>query len=181
MLQAWDMLCEEALQPGTVLSPAHRSRSHTLTHLLPTLKWLPSLSAPFPSQVLSVLAKVDDWAFDPFQLAQVTNGHPLSTLTFHLVKKCGLMPGRYGINETRLARFLCAVEEGYNHDTPYHNAIHAADVVRSLYVLLTRGGVVRRLCSEDNYESTVFAALIAATVHDFEHKGVNVSQGPGTV
>lgn len=124
-----------------------------------------------------MLAKVDDWAFDPFQLAQVTNGHPLSTLTFHLVKKCGLMPGRYGINETRLARFLCAVEEGYNQDTPYHNAIHAADVVRSLYVLLTRGGVVRRLCSEDNYESTVFAALIAATVHDFEHKGVNVSSG----
>lgn len=38
-------------------------------------------------------------------------------------------------------RFLLRIEEGYLQDI-YHSRAHAADVLRSLHVLLTRGGVL---------------------------------------
>lgn len=41
-----------------------------------------------------------------------------------------------------LSRFLRRVEDGYPSN-PYHNAIHAADVVQSLHLLMTKGGVAK--------------------------------------
>ena len=49
---------------------------------------------------------------------------------------------------------------------------HAADVVRSLYCLFTLGGVARTVWPEAQ-EEAILAAIFAATVHDFEHKGLN--------
>ena len=37
----------------------------------------------------------------------------------------------------RLAAYLRRIEDGYQ-DNPYHSRIHAADVVRTLHVVLTR-------------------------------------------
>jgi len=34
------------------------------------------------------------------------------------------------LNAMRLARFLQSIEAGYHPANPYHNAIHAADVVQ---------------------------------------------------
>lgn len=33
--------------------------------------------------------------------------------------------------------FLSRVEDNYHSDVPYHNSIHAADVVQSIHVLLS--------------------------------------------
>lgn len=38
------------------------------------------------------------------------------------------------------SRYLVAVEDNYR-DNPYHNRIHAADVLRTLHCIMTRGGV----------------------------------------
>ena len=37
-------------------------------------------------------------------------------------------------------RFLVALEDNYSYN-PYHNRMHAADVLRTLHVIMTRGGV----------------------------------------
>lgn len=50
--------------------------------------------------------------------------------------------------------------------------IHAADVVRSLYCLLTQGGVARTIWP-DAQDEAMIAAIFSAVVHDFEHKGLN--------
>lgn len=121
--------------------------------------------------VAAVLANVGEWGFDSFELDRVTCGRPLSTLTFWLMKKMHLVPGRNEIRESRLARFLCRVEDRYM-DNPYHCRIHAADVVRTLYVLLTRGGVLKQVFSHDQ-EMAAIMSIMAAVLHDFEHKGVN--------
>ena len=47
------------------------------------------------SKVLAVLAKIDDWQFDSFELNEVTSGRPLSTLGFAIMTKCELVPGRW--------------------------------------------------------------------------------------
>eukprot|EP00195_Chlamydomonas_chlamydogama_P005551 CAMPEP_0202896684 /NCGR_PEP_ID=MMETSP1392-20130828/5636_1 /ASSEMBLY_ACC=CAM_ASM_000868 /TAXON_ID=225041 /ORGANISM="Chlamydomonas chlamydogama, Strain SAG 11-48b" /LENGTH=2072 /DNA_ID=CAMNT_0049582125 /DNA_START=504 /DNA_END=6722 /DNA_ORIENTATION=+ len=94
-----------------------------------------------PSDKLSVLlAKVDEWQYDSFQLHDVTGGRPLSTLGFALIKRAGLVT-RLNLNEAALARFLVHIEDGYaNH--PYHNRTHAADVLRTMHIIMTRGGLL---------------------------------------
>ena len=47
-------------------------------------------------QMSAVLAKMDMWQFDSFELDDVTNGWPLSALAFAILKKCDLVPGRCG-------------------------------------------------------------------------------------
>ena len=45
-------------------------------------------------QVLSVLAKINDWQFDSFELDEVSGGWPLSTLTFAILTKQKLVARR---------------------------------------------------------------------------------------
>lgn len=51
----------------------------------------------------SLTQQVDDWHFDSFELDEVTNGRPLSTLAFALFNRSSLM-SHYKINDVRLAR-----------------------------------------------------------------------------
>lgn len=59
-----------------------------------------------------VLATADNWQFDAFKLAEVTQGHPLSTLGYYLFHTAGLIE-RFGLPAAKLARFLRRMEEGY--------------------------------------------------------------------
>ena len=76
----------------------------------------------------AVLATVNDWRFDAFKLAEVTQGHPLSALGFWLMKRFDII-NTFQLDATRLARFLRKVEDG-SPDNPYHNKVHAADVLQ---------------------------------------------------
>ncbi|GAX77392.1 hypothetical protein CEUSTIGMA_g4838.t1 [Chlamydomonas eustigma] len=121
-------------------------------------------------KVLAVLGKIDSWQFDSFELDEVSEGRPLSTLTFAIMHKLRLVQVN-DLDATRLARFLCRVEEGYPNN-PYHCRVHAADVVRTLYCILTQGGVLRNVWP-DAPDLTMLLALFSAAIHDFEHKGLN--------
>jgi hypothetical protein len=72
---------------------------------------------------------VDEWRFNAFKLAEVTQGHPLSALGFWLMKRFDLI-GTFQLDATKLARFLRKIEDGYP-DNPYHNKTHAADVLQA--------------------------------------------------
>ena len=45
-------------------------------------------------QVLLILAKINDWQFDSFELDEVSGGWPLSTLTFAILTKQKLVARR---------------------------------------------------------------------------------------
>ncbi len=70
----------------------------------PLVRSLLTTTLPPRPQVNVVLAKVDDWQFDSFQLCEVSGGRPLSCLAFALLKKSGLVPGRFGLSESKLAK-----------------------------------------------------------------------------
>jgi len=145
--------------------------------------------------VARVLAKVDDWEFDSFELAAVTDNHPLSTLAFYLFSRTNLISA-LKLKEVKLARFLLRIEDGYL-DNPYHNRTHAADVLRTLNAIATRGGVLSAISrqqpppSEDFVQDlenegsseqvltvhigevlTMLAVFLAAIIHDYEHLGL---------
>lgn len=69
----------------------------------------------------------------------------------------------------RLCSYIRAIEQDYFTENPYHNEIHAADVVQTMHSLI-------QLTLSDDFEPTnieVFTILLAAVVHDVNHPGEN--------
>ena len=119
-----------------------------------------------------LLEHIEDWQYDTFALNKETDGHALSYLAFVLIKRNRSFV-KYGMDEGKLARFLMEIEARYSSDTSldgmrYHCATHAADVLRSLHVLGSQGGI---FAQSHMTETDVLSMYLAAVMHDFEHKG----------
>lgn len=54
---------------------------------------------------------------------------------------------------------------------PYHNAIHAADVLARFCALINSDGIMLGSSTEDKL--MILAAILAAIVHDFQHPGLS--------
>ncbi|GFH09543.1 3'5'-cyclic nucleotide phosphodiesterase [Haematococcus lacustris] len=111
-------------------------------------------------------AAYSSWTYDSFALAAASQGHPLSALLYFLLHRSGLMT-RFRLDPLMTARFARALEAGYQ-DQPYHNKIHAADVLQTLHVVLTRGGLVPGYADP----LTLLACLLAGAAHDLQHSGL---------
>ncbi|KIZ00121.1 hypothetical protein MNEG_7837, partial [Monoraphidium neglectum] len=120
---------------------------------------------PQPPEVQQALAAADAWQWDAFALDAATGGRPLSTLAAHLIGGAGLVRA-LGLDAAALGRWLRAIEAGYG-DNPFHHKTHAADVLQTMHVLLTRGGLLELLQRDPLAH---LAALLAAVVHDFRHR-----------
>jgi len=105
------------------------------------------------------------WEFDAFKLSDISCGHPLSTLGYYIFHTTGLI-AKFNLKPVRLARYLRMAEAAYK-DNPYHNKIHAADVLQTMSVILLRGGLVPHYADP----LTHLACLLAAAIHDLEHVG----------
>lgn len=66
-----------------------------------------------------------------------------------------------------LPKFLRYVEDHYRRDMPFHNAAHAADVLHSLFMMLTSTTLGAKISSHNQV-----GALLAAVMHDIEHTGL---------
>ncbi|KAJ9508536.1 hypothetical protein QJQ45_012079 [Haematococcus lacustris] len=119
---------------------------------------------PAMTQVETCLGTAEGWTFNAFHLASVTCGRPLSVLTYWLLQKSGLVHWAE-LDPSKLARWLCCIEDGYCTNA-YHNKVHAADVVQTMHVLLTRG-----LGSGYADKLSMLAAYLAAACHDYQHMG----------
>ena len=74
---------------------------------------------------------------------------------------------KFDIQFDTLVRFADQLEFGYNlHNNPYHNSIHACDVLQTTHYLIHVSGISQWLT-----EIEIFAMLFAAAIHDFEHTG----------
>jgi len=125
-----------------------------------------SLGCQKLSTLRAVLEKADEWCFDVFELERETDGLPLQVLVWHVLMKHRLIE-EFNIDHVKLINFLRQIETGHL-DNPYHNATHVADVVQSMHCLITKGGLHKFLGRIE-----ILAALLAATIHDFEHRGFN--------
>ena len=107
------------------------------------------------------------WGFDIFELDKVSEGRPLQTLGWVLLKKDYQLASHFGISLTKLATFLKVMEDSYK-DNPYHNKIHAADVLQTVHYMLKCKGMDNMFA-----DAEILALLLAAIVHDVEHDGFN--------
>lgn len=79
------------------------------------------------------------------------------------------LPNKLRISITALQNFLEQMEMGYSkYRNPYHNLIHAADVLQTTYQIIYSCGLMNWLTDHE-----LFAMFIAAIIHDFEHTGTS--------
>lgn len=116
--------------------------------------------------LLDTFDKVDQWNFDVFSIEKNTGGHSLFVTGYTLFVKYDLL-NKFNIPEKVLINFLKEVEANY-HPNPYHNSMHAADVLQVLHYIIYKGGLSSYLSDED-----IMGALISAIIHDFDHPGLN--------
>lgn len=112
------------------------------------------------------------WEADTLELARLTDRKPLSTLGMRIFDTEGLVE-RFQLDRPKLVRFFLEIEAGYDDSVPYHNRAHAASVLQMMYALLIHGGVAEAVRREGDGQLEMMACLIAAAVHDFEHRGLS--------
>ncbi|XP_013136067.1 PREDICTED: calcium/calmodulin-dependent 3',5'-cyclic nucleotide phosphodiesterase 1A [Papilio polytes] len=120
----------------------------------------------FPQDVVRVLKTLDEWSFDVFALHEASVGAPVKYLGYELLNRYGMIH-KFKVQSTILENFLSRIEEGYcKFHNPYHNNLHAADVAQTVHYMLCQTGLMNWLSDLE-----IFATLVAAIVHDFEHTG----------
>ncbi|CAH8631668.1 unnamed protein product [Schistosoma haematobium] len=107
---------------------------------------------------------LDLWGIDIFEVDQLTT-NPLTCVFYNIVQKRNLLQ-KFAIPERNLLLYMTAVEEKYN-DNPYHNRVHAADVVQSTHVLLNAQSLESVFTDLE-----IFTVLFACAIHDVGHPGV---------
>ncbi|GAB1600838.1 dual specificity calcium/calmodulin-dependent 3',5'-cyclic nucleotide phosphodiesterase 1A isoform X9 [Argonauta hians] len=117
-----------------------------------------------PPPVLTILKNLDDWSFDVF--ATNDDSHALKYVGYELLQKYDLLT-KFKINTSALDSFLSTLEAGYTrYKNPYHNLVHAADVAHAVHYILSSSKITNWLTDVE-----IFATIIAALVHDYEHTG----------
>eukprot|EP00002_Diphylleia_rotans_P005239 TRINITY_DN1434_c0_g1_i4.p1 TRINITY_DN1434_c0_g1~~TRINITY_DN1434_c0_g1_i4.p1 ORF type:complete len:1076 (+),score=202.61 TRINITY_DN1434_c0_g1_i4:227-3454(+) len=125
-----------------------------------------SLFENMSDRLNTLLEAADSWNFDVIEFHQETNGHSLFVMAYHIFQKYDFIT-EYNIDEEVLKRFLSTIEDGYVNN-PYHNSLHATDVLQSFHSLICNGGLIQLLEPIE-----VFACLLASIIHDYKHPGVN--------
>lgn len=113
----------------------------------------------------SLLPQATQWnVFDIIEFAKRTEGRTLQLLTLFFLDNFDLFE-RLGLQRANAERFLAAIEAAYLPN-PYHNAVHAADVVQSLCCILLDDGLAQQLTALQ-----LLATVLAAACHDVAHPG----------
>uniref|UniRef100_A0A0M3I7V3 PDEase domain-containing protein n=1 Tax=Ascaris lumbricoides TaxID=6252 RepID=A0A0M3I7V3_ASCLU len=81
----------------------------------------------------NVLARIPEWGFPIFYLAERHRLTTLSRLAYAIFKHAGLFR-IFKLSTSKFFNFFHSLERGY-WDIPYHNRIHAADVLHGCFYL----------------------------------------------
>ncbi|CAL8081795.1 unnamed protein product [Calicophoron daubneyi] len=109
---------------------------------------------------------LDTWGADIFEFDRLSNGHALTTTAYRIFKNRDLM-NIFSIDPANFVRYILKVESTYHADVPYHNALHAADVLQTSHFLLQAEPL------EDVFSDLeILAVLFASIIHDVDHPGL---------
>ncbi|XP_072312956.1 cGMP-inhibited 3',5'-cyclic phosphodiesterase 3A-like [Eucyclogobius newberryi] len=122
--------CRQCPAEGVVLHP-----------LLPSSedKVIPAHEGPLLAGLGPLLNQINNWNFPIFNLVEKTNGKAgciLSQVSYKLFEETGLFE-MFKIPVQEFMNYFHALENGYR-DIPYHNRIHATDVLHAVWYLTTQ-------------------------------------------
>ncbi|KAI9355315.1 hypothetical protein DFJ73DRAFT_623591 [Zopfochytrium polystomum] len=127
----------------------------------------PTRSVSDSEKIVELLESADSWNWDLFTMDTATSGRPLITLSHFLFLRSNLYAILH-IPVEKFLKFVEAIESGYHREVPYHNALHATDVLHGVSYLLAS-------CEEvvPMGDLELMALYTAAVIHDYNHPGKN--------
>ena len=151
-------------------------------------RMLPDIGADARAELARWEERIDDWEFDVFRIAELTNGRPLC-FVFSVVMLRHQLCAKFGIDRHKLHALGMALDRGYAEQAtaPYHNSIHGADVIQAVNYFLRA-----HLCTSttlggseagrpylgaapgrggDLADTELLACILSAAVHDIGHPG----------
>ncbi len=113
------------------------------------------------------IKKIEDPSFNIFRLEQeVGEENILSTVSCYIFTTLGFYSL---VKYDKFEMFIQEIAKGYKRTNPYHNDLHAADVLQTCSIFLKWGKIADSLKLND---LDICALLISAIIHDFKHPGV---------
>ena len=133
-----------------------------------------AIATPALASKLQRLVSAEAWTFDVFELDLAcqslrgsATGKTATLVCYYLLEQHGVF-NALQIDRPKMLAWLSQIDEGYARSNPYHNALHAADVVATLDYFLRQPALSRILSPID-----ILSALVGALVHDLAHPGFN--------
>ncbi|XP_063970176.1 uncharacterized protein LOC129283067 [Lytechinus pictus] len=91
---------------------------------------------PTHEECRELLGRLDEWDFPIFQISELSDNQVLSQVAYRLFTDAGIFE-TFRISLPEFMNYFRALECGYRHK-PYHNRIHAADVLHGCYYMSTQ-------------------------------------------
>jgi cAMP-specific phosphodiesterase 4 len=122
---------------------------------------------PEARAIKSELSRLDDWSFSQFSFEVISKGNPLLVLGYHLLDSTGVIKA-LRLEPKKILNFLSDIQGRYHSQNPYHNRMHAADVLQATNYLGGSEGLAKHFSPMDR-----LILYIGSAIHDFDHPGVN--------
>ena len=128
------------------------------------------LSPSVSAKIISLMTRLDYPDFDIFVLDELMNEKASVIIGSEILKRIDLV--KSGVIDVPILRnFLIKVVDSYSRQNAiYHNDLHAADVMQTLYTMMMRGDLQVKMKLGDLDK---FAMLVGAICHDLKHTGQN--------
>ncbi|CDW84348.1 3 5-cyclic nucleotide phosphodiesterase family protein [Stylonychia lemnae] len=123
---------------------------------------------PVTKDIMQFEQLINSNEFDAFELHSVTKKNSLYFMLQYMYQRFDL-ENQMGINASKFQVFSMKLQATYR-DNPYHNPIHAADVVQNVFLYLSMGGA-QEICRVQTFD--IAGLVISAAAHDVDHPGNN--------
>ena len=126
----------------------------------------PSISA----KLITMMSRIEYPDFDIFELDELMSEKASVLIANEILKRVDFV--RSGIIDMGVLRnFIVKVVDSYSRTNAlYHNDLHAADVMQTLFTMMMRGDLQSKMKLGDLDK---FSMLIGAICHDLKHTGQN--------
>ena len=128
------------------------------------------LSPSVSAKIIALMTRIDFPDFDIFVLDDLMSEKASIIIANEILKKLSIVNSNV-IDIPVLKNFIVKVVESYSRKNAiYHNDLHAADVMQTLFTMIMRGKLQSKMKLGDLDK---FAMLIGAICHDLKHTGQN--------
>ncbi|KAJ3329277.1 cAMP-specific 3',5'-cyclic phosphodiesterase 4D [Blyttiomyces sp. JEL0837] len=133
--------------------------------IMPLLQPISEISVLDTDSITAYLQReYQNWNVDLFYLTEISGGHPLYFSGAWLLESTGLLE-KFNIGRQRFRDWIWLMESEYKSH-PYHNCLHAADVLHAFNYMLMESPHGSHFTEVER-----LAGLIAAIGHDIDHPG----------
>jgi hypothetical protein len=101
---------------------------------------LSELGAKVAKSLSDQISKIDSFEFDIFEMDKLVGKKSLRFLSYEIFNRYNFFEEI--ISEKKYKSFIDNIADGYSRQILYHNDLHAADVLQTMFVMIEKGSLV---------------------------------------